>query len=483
MHWFEGSIPDAIQETKANRKLLLVFVLDSTEDSVRMTSLLNEDVIGEVLTPDNVVALKLETGSESFAQFSVFYPVLILPSIYYIGDNGTPLEVVGGYQTVEPFLERTRNALKMHEEGAATTVSMSVPEPRATNSNASAVPSSVGAGSSESIEQDSPSTSATASAPSASVEERMLTAKEKIEAQNRERIETEKEENKKREVERRKLGKEMAEAQREKEEAAMRRRAEELAKDRADEKLAREKIKEQIERDRKERQAKFEEEKRTKEQKAKEKQDEKQAAEAAAAAALQERIRSVSRIQFRLPDGGAITREFSVDDSYADLRLFISDELRSRGLEDFDLVHSFTRRQFESTDLTSTLTELDLAGPNALIVVPRRGGCGSGGGGADNSSFSLIAVFWLVMAPFIFVVNLFRDLIYGTPPKQQLTTPQPQASANEASTPRRGAEDMPRSQGARQRPSPQANIHRLRRHDSDSDSDDPTWNGNSTQQL
>ena len=72
------------------------------------------------------------------------------------------------------------------------------------------------------------------------------------------------------------LFQEVADAQREKEEVAMRRRAEELAKDRADEKLAREKIKEQIDRDRKERHAKFEEEKKAKEQKFKDKRDEKQ---------------------------------------------------------------------------------------------------------------------------------------------------------------------------------------------------------------
>lgn len=472
MRWFEGSIPEAIQETRTSRKLLLVFVLDATEDSVKMTSVLDEAVVSEVVTPDNVVALKLESGSESFHQFSVFYPVLILPSVYFIGDNGTPLEVVGGYQTVEPFLERTRNAFKMHEAGA----------PTSSSTNASAPLPSSGAGSpagAVATTADAASPSALSSnAAASSVEERVLSAKENIDAQNRERIEKEKEETKKREIERRKLGQEMAEAQRQKEEAAVRRRAEELAKDKADEKLAREKIKQQIERDRKERHAKFEEEKKAKEQKYKDKQEEKQAAEAAAAAALQERIRSVSRIQFRLPDGGAITREFSVDSSYADLRLFVSDELRARGLEDFDLVHSFSRRKFEAADLTSTLTQLDLAGPNALIVVPRNRGNAQGAGGSDDSSFSLVALFWLVMAPFVLVFNLLRDLIFGAPQPQIIAQQQQQQQQRVASSATPSG-----SQGVRQRPAAQGNIHRLRQELSDSDSDDPTWNGNSTQQL
>merc|ERR1711990_833608 len=76
---------------------------------------------------------------------------------------------------------------------------------------------------------EEPSTSS-----SAPLEDRVLTAKEKIEEQNRERIRKENEETKKREIERRKLGQEMAEAQRLKEETATRQRAEELAKEKAE---------------------------------------------------------------------------------------------------------------------------------------------------------------------------------------------------------------------------------------------------------
>ena len=91
MRWFSGSIPAAIQETKSNRKLLLVYVLNSTEDSMKMSSVMKEEAdVGEALTPKNVVALKLESGSDSFHQFSVFYPVLIVPvPDPHIGTKGT----------------------------------------------------------------------------------------------------------------------------------------------------------------------------------------------------------------------------------------------------------------------------------------------------------------------------------------------------------------------------------------------------------
>jgi len=491
MRWFEGSIPDAIQETKTSRKLLLVYVLDSTEDSRSMTAVLDEDAVTEALPAEKVVALKLESGTDSFAQFSVFYPVLILPSVYFIGENGTPLEVVGGHQAAEAFLEKTRNAFKLHEEGIPA-----VSAPATETASTSETPVVVAAPAAGSVDA-APSTpsattatedhgaaaasaSSTAPPPTDSLEDRVVSAKDKIEAQNRERINKEQEESKRRELERRKLGQEMAEAQRLKEEAAMKQRAEALAKEKADEKLARQKIKEQIEKDRKERHAKFEEEKRAKDQKIREKVEEKQAAEAAAAAALQERIRSVSRIQFRLPDGGAITHEFPVDTSFADLRLFIADELQSRGMTDFDLVHSFSRRQFQSADLTSKLTELDLAGPNALIVVPRRGDSGRSAANQEDG-FSLVSLFWLVMAPFVFIFNILRAMFVGGPQPQSVTATSSSTEANPTSSLNVGG-PVDRSQDVRQRPSAQGNIHRLR-HDSDSDSDDPTWNGNSTQQL
>jgi len=460
------------------------------------------------LTPDNAVALKLESGTDAFAQFSVFYPVLILPSVYFIGDNGTPLEVVGGHQEVDAFLQRTRNAFAMFDGGTTTNVTTTAPEMAAPDVTTTATTSTTTVSAEDSItpvaaasaptitaDPDVAAGAADAASSSAPLEDRVLTAKEKIEAQNRERIERENEETKKRELERRKLGQEMAEAQRLKEEAAMRQRAEALAKEKADEKKARENIKAQIERDRKERQAKFEEEKRAKEQKIREKVEEKQAVEAAAAAALQERLRSVSRIQFRLPDGGAITREFPVDGAFADLRLFIADELRQqrRGIEDFDLVHSFTRRQFSPEDAASTLTQLDLAGPNALIVVPRRGagsGAGSAGsGGAKDDSFSLVALFWLILAPFLFLFNLLRDSIFGsttttttTPDAAEATRGTSRTAASTTTSSSSVTKDGERSEGVRHRANREGNIHRLR-HDSDSDSDDPTWNGNSTQQL
>ena len=214
MRWFEGSIPDAIQETKATRKLLLVYVLDSTEDSQSMTAVLDEDVVATALPPEKVVALKLESGTDSFAQFSVFYPVLILPSVYFIGDNGTPLEVVGGHQNVEAFLERSRNAFKLHEQtdGADASSSVAGAPPSTTDVAASTsmvAPLTVDVSAGEASLDPTPEGGAVASLTTASsqpLEDRVLTAKEKIEAQNRERINKENEETKKRELERRRLG-------------------------------------------------------------------------------------------------------------------------------------------------------------------------------------------------------------------------------------------------------------------------------------
>ena len=231
MRWFEGSIPAAIEETKAARKLLAVFLVDATEDSRLMTSVLDSAPVEAALTPDNAVALKLESGTDAFAQFSVFYPVLILPSVYFIGDNGIPLEVVGGHQDVDAFLQRANNAFALFN-GQTTTTTPEIAAPEATAASdvtttttvsaedsitpvaaasaptASADPDVAAGAASSSTDAassfaDAASSSTDASAP---LGDRVLTAKEKIEAQNRERIDRENEETKKRELERRKLG-------------------------------------------------------------------------------------------------------------------------------------------------------------------------------------------------------------------------------------------------------------------------------------
>ena len=199
MRWFEGTIPEAIQETKTSRKLLVVYVFDATEDSTAMTAVLEDEAVTEALPPEKAVALKLESGTDSFHQFSVFYPVLILPSVYFIGDNGTPLEVVGGHQDAVAFLERTRNAYKFHEEGVPVA---DPPAPAASNTSVAAAPT----------ESSSPSSApdeaagATASTSAKPLEERVLTAQEKIQEQNKERIRKEQEEHKNRELVRRKVG-------------------------------------------------------------------------------------------------------------------------------------------------------------------------------------------------------------------------------------------------------------------------------------
>jgi len=475
MEWYQGSIPAAIQETKASGKLLIVYLHDASEHGQKMTSLLDSDAtIAARLHAGNCVALKLESGTEAFGQFSAFYPVIILPSTYFIGNNGTPLEVVGGFVETEPFLQRADNAFKLHN---SSTEVMAASNQTETDSIAETTEPTATASSALPTEE---------SQTTAPLEDRMAAARDKIEEQKRERVQKENEEHKLREIERRKLGQEMAKAQQQKEEEAIRRRAEEMAKEKADQKRARENIKQQIEKDRQERQAKFEEEKRQKEQKTQQKLEEKQAADAAAAAELQARIRSSSRLQFRLPDGSAIIQEFPVDATFQQVKQFIQEAASARGLPEFDLIHSLSRRRFQPDDDSATLSALDLAGPNALIVVPRTSKGVKTSGDADGtvSGFDLVALFWMLLAPFIFLFNLIRNFVVGTQSASDVgRTPLmvSPSGINNARTDRSNTDVRQRPSGTSY--SRDGNVHRLRRPDSESDSDDPTWNGNSTQQL
>ena len=40
-------------------------------------------------------------------------PVVVIPSVFFIGDNGVPLEVIGECKSPQDFGEKVRNALEV----------------------------------------------------------------------------------------------------------------------------------------------------------------------------------------------------------------------------------------------------------------------------------------------------------------------------------------------------------------------------------
>ena len=87
MEWFEGGVREAIAAAQAKKTVFVVVVTGQEADEATKK-------VNEVLTDPEVVSkfssmvcIKLENGSTTCSQFAAIYPVILIPSIFFIGNN------------------------------------------------------------------------------------------------------------------------------------------------------------------------------------------------------------------------------------------------------------------------------------------------------------------------------------------------------------------------------------------------------------
>ena len=103
MELFNGGVKEAIAEAKAKKTVFVVIVtglreftknqIDESENNsgssedeatVKLDEVLDDpEIISRFST---MVCIKLENGSPTCSQFAAIYPVIIVPSVYFIGD-------------------------------------------------------------------------------------------------------------------------------------------------------------------------------------------------------------------------------------------------------------------------------------------------------------------------------------------------------------------------------------------------------------
>ena len=105
MEWFNGGVADAIAAAKSKSAVFVVVVLgkrleiefsvvlmkdiftcsgdEADEASKSLCELLLDPEIIGLFSP--MVCIKVENGSSTCKQFAAIYPVVIIPSIYFIG--------------------------------------------------------------------------------------------------------------------------------------------------------------------------------------------------------------------------------------------------------------------------------------------------------------------------------------------------------------------------------------------------------------
>lgn len=203
-------------------------------------------------------------------------------------------------------------------------------------------------------------------------------------------------------------------------------------------------------------------------------------------AMLRERS-TVARIQFRLPDGSSITNTFPSQSRLQEARQFAAQEVGNR-YGNFSLATMFPRREFTCDDLDQTLLELELAPSASIVLLPQSSRPSNSV--AQSSGGGIWAVLGTLLYPLLAVWRFLSSFLFSTPPPPGTASRGPAHHQSNSYTKSTAASDTTKretssSQSTEKRPrdfKKDGKICRLRTQE-DSEDDNNTWNGNSTQQM
>ncbi|XP_077392423.1 UBX domain-containing protein 4 isoform X2 [Festucalex cinctus] len=507
MIWFSGSIPDAINLAKQRNFVFVIVIIGEDEHSSNLMSSWEDDGVTET-AQKCCVAIKVNAMSDTCMQFSQIYPVVCIPSSFFIGENGIPLEVIAGSVPAEELRIRINKVQQMYaqkngtgmvsQERAASMMTSQTQPPMAIPSASSVPlippedvkrPSAV-----EDLEpkEDTkafyPGLSIVAAAYSQSAVN--TTASEYSDPQSlcflseedpdvqrhlqKTTLDDEKESRKPKEQQ--KTAKDMHNFKREQEDEKTKQILEERNREREVDKVARERVKQQIAMDRLDRAARFSKSLVQKPQQVT--QQAKQAElEAIQGSAVKPRS-TITRLQFRLPDGSSFTNQFSSQSKLHEAHQFVIQEVGDR-YGNFSMATMFPRREFTSEDLNKTLMELELAPSSSIVLLP----CGRPASIVPSTG-GIWAVLSTLFSPFLSVWRFLSSFMFPTPPQETSRSSFPESHINPATC----SDETKReslSKPLTNRPKnfkKDGKICQLRAQE-DSEDDNNTWNGNSTQQM
>lgn len=492
MKWFSGEVLEAITSAKSQNAIFVVFVMGPSEEeaTVNLNEILEDEETSKMF--DDMVCIKVENGTTACNQFSQIYPVIIVPSVFFIDSaTGVDLEITAVVST-ESLAASVKKAVAKNADVVAAPLisapSTQIP-PLETMSNpppADSTPSTSASTSEDTIQSRvdnarsllndqipiQPGSVASHDTPT-SLDDRVSRAKRLMGERQMTKQMEEEDKEKNKEMERREQEKLMREAMGTREEQEAMKAAKERKKERSDDKAAMEAVKAQIKQDREERKAKYDAEKEADALKRKE-QERKFLVEKAAQAekAVIERSQT-ARLQFRLPDGRHQTKQFPADSPLSAVYDWIATDLETGFHGGFTLSTTFPRRNLDTQDKAATLKQLEMAPSSTVLVMP----LGGGGGGSLLPAGGIMSLLNLLMTPFTVLWAMISNLLgMGPAPEASGTTGQERKrTSGEAPNTSYGKRS---ATGVRQ----DGNVRRLGNPD-DEDDENNTWNGNSTQQM
>ncbi|KAE8299797.1 UBX domain-containing protein 4 Erasin UBX domain-containing protein 2 [Larimichthys crocea] len=497
MRWFEGSIPDAINSAKQRSCVFVVVITGDDEQSAHLMSSWEDHNVSEA-THTSCVAIKVDAKSETCVQFSQLYPVVCIPSSFFIGENGIPLEVIAGSVSAEELMKRINRVKQMHAQqiGSGSVLpEASVPVESQRDNTATEEPAAVsGTGKKGdgnlsapvSLAENASSDPATQCSQSQEdLEAKVERLTKKLEERREQRKMGEEENEIKKEIERRKVGKDTQDFKRKQEEKNTKRLLEERNRQKVEEKAARERVKQQIALDRADRVARYA---KSQEQEKAAKQAQLQARQAEQEVRKEALVRersTIARIQFRLPDGSSFTNQFPSQSKLQAARNFAVQEVGNR-YGNFSLATMFPRREFTNEDLNKTLVELELA-PSASIVLLPSGRPGNAV--VQSSAGGIWAVLGTLLYPLLAVWRFLSSFLFATPPPPAAASRGPAHQSSSYNNSTSGSDKAKRENLSKPSLEKQpkdfkkdGKICRLRTQE-DNEDDNNTWNGNSTQQM
>lgn len=472
MEWFEGTISSAIQSAKLNKKVFIVVVHGGSEDkaSQDLLALLDEPSVS--LRLKSAVSIRLENGTESCKQFAQLYPVILVPSIYFIDSStGVDIEITGGLVAREKLMASIEKAMGSSSFSQAAMNLDDVASPRGARVEQAR----------QVIQQQevaSPSSSNTEQQQSSlSLEERVERAKRLLAEKQALKAKEEEEKLRNTELSRRDMGKLAQDMKRKQEDESILKAAAEKQKEREEKRLALQKVKEQIAQDRADRAAKFNSEKKEREEQLGQAQQKKLMEEAQKAEQMAAERGTIARVQFRLHDGSSHTTKFPADETLAELYRYVNQELKCP--LDVSLSTTFPRQELDQKPRDTKLRDAGLVPSGTVLVLPK--------GVVSNNNEGIMAYVWLLLTPVTVLWNLIRSFIF---PQTPTTDQQPTATAGRKRQAEQSKTDRPKT-AYKRRAAPAAaaasyrqegNITRFTNGDDDEDESN-TYNGNSTQQM
>ncbi|XP_042420235.1 plant UBX domain-containing protein 11-like [Zingiber officinale] len=201
-------------------------------------------------------------------------------------------------------------------------------------------------------------------------------------------------------------------------------------------------------------------------------------------------------LNIRMPTGNNLQTKLTINDTLNSVKIFVDENL-DNVLSLYDLAVPYPRRLFNNEDMQRTLSELGFASRQALIVVPRNQATQphrvqlsmnmTTSNDSNRGYFDYVKRVLSYVNPFSYLggnnsSSNSETLARTDGPWQHSSNPALQNHSLDSDN-RNTARDSSASSSARPRPARQfgSNIHTLR-HDGDSSSDKNVfWNGNSTQ--